>query len=73
MSSAIKEEKLNTILDLLQKQERELDKLKTDNKNLLEKVEIINKNSEKMGDHIDFINRSYDKLFNSYLFKNIFK
>ena len=48
MSSSTKEEKLNTILDLLQKQERELDKLKTDNKNLLEKVEIINKNSEKM-------------------------
>ena len=72
MSSSTKEEKLNNILDLLQKQERELDKLKTDNKNLLEKVEIINKNSEKMANHIDFINRSYDKLANSYIFKNIF-
>ena len=72
MSSSTKEEKLNTILDLLQKQEREINKLKTDNKNLLEKVEIINKNSEKMANHIDFINRSYDKLANSYIFKNIF-
>lgn len=73
MSSSRKEEKLNLILDLLQKQEREIDKLKIDNKNLLEKLESINKNSEKMNNHIDFINRSYDKLFNSYLFKNIFK
>lgn len=73
MSSSRKEEKFNIILDLLQKQEKEIDKLKTDNINLLEKIESINKNSEKMNNHIDFINRSYDKLFNSYLFKNIFK
>ena len=73
MSSSRKEEKFNIILDLLQKQEKEIDKLKTDNINLLEKLESINKNSEKMNNHIDFINRSYDKLFNSYLFKNIFK
>ena len=73
MSSSIKEEKLNVILNLLQKQEREIDKLKIDNKNLLEKLESINKNSEKMNNHIDFINYSYDKLFNSYLFKSIFK
>lgn len=71
--SSNKEDKLNSILDLLQKQEREIDKLRNDNKNLLEKLENINNNSEKMGNHIDFINRSYDKLVNSYLFKNIFK
>lgn len=72
MNSSIKKDKLNAILDLLQKQEREIDKLKDDNKILLEKIENINKNSEKMGNHIDFINRSYDKLSNSYFFKNIF-
>jgi hypothetical protein len=72
MDSSIKDEKLNSILELLQKQEKDIDKLKRDNKKILEKIEIINKNSEKMANHIDFINRSYDKLANSYLFKNIF-
>jgi hypothetical protein len=71
MDSSTNDEKLNSILELLQKQERDIDKLKRDNKKLLEKIEIINKNSEKMANHIDFINRSYDKLANSYFFKNI--
>jgi len=72
MDSSTNEEKLIAILELLQKQEKDIDKLKRDNKKLLEKIEIINKNSEKMANHIDFINRSYDKLANSYIFKNIF-
>jgi len=72
MDSSMKDDKLNSILELLQKQEKDIDKLKRDNKKLLEKIEIINKNSEKMANHIDFINRSYDKLANSYIFKNIF-
>jgi hypothetical protein len=72
MESSIKDDKLTSILELLQKQEKDIDKLKRDNKKILEKLEIINKNSEKMANHIDFINRSYDKLANSYLFKNIF-
>jgi hypothetical protein len=72
MESSIKDDKLNYILELLQKQEKDIDKLKRDNKKILEKIEIINKNSEKMANHIDFINRSYDKVANSYLFKNIF-
>lgn len=72
MDSCMKDEKLNSILELLQKQEKDIDKLKRDNKKLLEKIEIINKNSEKMANHIDFINRSYNKLANSYIFKNIF-
>lgn len=72
MYSSPNEDKLNSILELLQKQEKDIDKLKRDNKKLLEKLEGINKNSEKMANHIDFINRSYDKLANSYIFKNIF-
>jgi cell shape-determining protein MreC len=71
MDSSTNEEKLSAILELLQKQEKDIDKLKRDNKKLLDKIEIINKNSEKMANHIDFINRSYDKLANSYFFKNI--
>ena len=72
MDSSSNDDKLNSILELLQKQEKDIDKLKRDNKKLLEKIEIINNNSEKMANHIDFINRSYDKLANSYIFKNIF-
>jgi DNA anti-recombination protein RmuC len=71
-SSSNKNDDLNIILDLLQKQEREIEQLKNNNKKILEKLENINKNSEKMGKHIDFINRSYDKIANSYLFKNMF-
>ncbi len=75
MDSSINDDKLTSILELLQKQEKDIDKLKTQNKKILEKLEkleIINKNSEKMANHIDFINRSYDKLANSYFFKTIF-
>lgn len=72
MDSSINDDKLNSILDLLQRQEKDIDKLKNQNKKILEKLEIINKNSEKMANHIDFINRSYDKLTNSYFFKTIF-
>lgn len=60
-----KSDKLNIILDLLEKQTREIEQLKADNKKIIE-------NSEKIGKHIDFINRAYDKVANSYLFKNIF-
>ena len=60
-----KNDKLNIILDLLEKQTREIEQLKADNKKIIE-------NSEKIGKHIDFINRAYDKVANSYLFKNIF-
>ena len=28
-------------------------------------------NTDKMGKHIDFINRSYDKITQSYFFKNL--
>lgn len=72
MNTSSKNDKLNCILELLQKQERDIENLKNDNKNLLEKLEIINKDSEKMVNHIDFINSSYNKLVNSFLFKNIF-
>ena len=64
-SSSSKNDKLNAILDLLEKQTREIEQLKADNKKIIE-------NSEKIGKHIDFINRAYDKFANSYLFKNIF-
>ena len=33
---------------------------------------LIKANTEKMGNHIDFINESYEKVRQSFLFKNIF-
>ena len=33
---------------------------------------LIKANTEKMGNHIDFINESYEKVRKSFLFKNIF-
>ena len=65
VSSSSKNDKLNAILEILEKQTREIEQLKADNKKIIE-------NSEKIGKHIDFINRAYDKVANSYLFKNIF-
>ena len=70
--SASKTDKLNAILALLEKQGREIEKLKTENKKILETMNVIHRDTEKMGKHIDFINRAYDKIAQSYLFKNIF-
>ena len=39
--------------------------LKAENKMIIE-------NTTKMGNHIDFINSTYEKLTKSYLFRNIF-
>ena len=64
-ASSSKTDKLNTILEILEKQTRDIEQLKADNKKIMH-------NSEKIGKHIDFINRAYDKVANSYLFKNIF-
>ena len=64
--------KLDTLLAMtkaLQKQVKEQNKmiqaLQSENKLIIE-------NTTKMGKHIDFINSAYEKLTQSYLFRNIF-
>ena len=64
--------KLDTLLAMtkaLQKQVKEQNKmiqaLQCENKLIIE-------NTTKMGKHIDFINSAYEKLTQSYLFRNIF-
>jgi hypothetical protein len=66
------DEKINLIItqnDELKKiittQQTTINKLNNDNK-------IIMNNVLKMGKHIDFINTTYEKINNSYFFKNIF-
>ncbi len=50
---------------VLAKQTQDIQILKEENIKIME-------NSEKVGKHIDFINRAYDKIANSYFGKHIF-
>ena len=49
---------------LMQSQQQQIDELVILNRAILV-------NTDKMGKHIDFINRSYDKITQSYFFKNL--
>ena len=49
---------------LMQAQQQQIDELVILNRAILV-------NNDKMGKHIDFINRSYDKITQSYFFKNL--
>jgi hypothetical protein len=49
----------------LNEQTRQLAELQAENK-------VIKENTDKMAQHIDFINTSYEKVRTSFLFKNIF-
>ena len=53
------------ILGQLAEQNRLISELKNDNK-------IIKENTDKMGQHINFINGAYEKITKSYLLKSIF-
>lgn len=53
------------ILGQLAEQTRLIAELKNDNKNIKE-------NTDKMGQHINFINGAYEKITKSYLLKSIF-
>ena len=50
---------------VLAKQAQDIQILKEENIKIIE-------NSEKVGKHIDFVNRAYDKIANSYFGKHIF-
>jgi hypothetical protein len=49
---------------LMRAQQQQIDELVILNREILV-------NTDKMGKHIDFINRSYDKITQSYFFKNL--
>jgi hypothetical protein len=56
---------VKTLEKQIDKQNKMIEELKAENK-------IIIENTTKMGNHIDFINSTYEKLTKSYLFRNIF-
>jgi hypothetical protein len=56
---------VKTLEKQIHKQNKMIEELKAENK-------IIIENTTKMGNHIDFINSTYEKLTKSYLFRNIF-
>jgi len=66
------DEKLNLII----KQNKNLEKKVNEQQTIINELKIDNKiimdNTLKMGKHIDFINTTYEKINNSYFFKNIF-
>jgi hypothetical protein len=53
----------------INKQNKIIEELKTE---LKAENKMIIENTTKMGNHIDFINSTYEKLTKSYLFRNIF-
>jgi len=57
-------EQMQTQQEQIQRQQRKIDELIELNKN-------ISINTEKMGNHIDFINKTYEKIAKSYFFKSI--
>ena len=64
----INETMMKLLIDMQAKiddQTQRLAELQAENK-------LIKANTEKMGNHIDFINESYEKVRKSFLFKNIF-
>ena len=50
----------------LKEQGKQIEELKKDQGKIIE-------SSEKMGNHIDFINKTYDNIKNGYFFKGLFK
>jgi hypothetical protein len=57
-------EQNKALIDKIEAQQKQIDELVRMN------IQILH-NTDKMGKHIDFINKAYDKITKSYLFKNI--
>ena len=66
----------NDIISLIELNKKMYKEIKEQGKKIesLQKEQIkIIENSEKMGNHIDFINKTYDNIKNGYFFKSLFK
>ncbi len=66
------ETQLNTLLKLTKELKKQMQEQSELIKELREENKVIRENTTKMGNHIDFINGTYEKLTKSYLFRNIF-
>lgn len=66
----------NDIISLIELNKKMYKEIKEQGKKIesLQKEQLkIIENSEKMGNHIDFINKTYDNIKNGYFFKSLFK
>ena len=64
---------IKSLVELNKKMYKELKEQKTMIENLhKEQIKLYN-NTEKMCNHINFINETYDKIKNGYFFKGLFK
>jgi hypothetical protein len=64
---------IKSLVELNKKMYKELKEQKTMIENLQkEQIKLYN-NTEKMCNHINFINETYDKIKNGYFFKGLFK
>jgi DNA anti-recombination protein RmuC len=63
---------LNTLINLTKELKKQMQEQMELIKELKEENKTIRENTTKMGNHIDFINNTYEKLTKSYLFRNIF-
>ena len=70
--SSKKNEKNETMMKLLIDMQAKIDDQTQRLAELQAENKLIKANTEKMGNHIDFINESYEKVRKSFLFKNIF-
>jgi hypothetical protein len=70
--SSKKNEKNETMMKLLMDMQAKIDDQTQRLAELQNENKQIKTNTEKMAQHIDFINDSYEKVRKSFLFKNIF-
>ena len=70
--SSKKTERNETMMKLLIDMQAKIDDQTQRLAELQAENKLIKANTEKMGNHIDFINESYEKIRQSFLFKNIF-
>jgi hypothetical protein len=71
-------EKVNLLIEQIKAQQEQMQAQQEQMQAQQEKIDQLIKlnheiliNTDKMGKHIDFINRTYDKISRSYFFKNI--
>ena len=66
-----KYEKIDVLIEQMQTQQEQIQRQQKKIDELIELNKNISINTEKMGNHIDFINKTYDKIAKSYFFKTI--
>jgi hypothetical protein len=66
------DEKLNLIIQQIKELHKKIDGTQITMNELKSENKLILEDTLKMGKHIDFIDKSYEKIGKSYIFRNIF-